>query len=151
MFGLFNGFSSNSGSGYIPEMEQTISQLERGSIVTKFSWRKRAEKKTLAIRRETRQIVWSRPSTSGSRPIYDGAVNMREVKEVRLGKNSKDFEKWPDDAKKHDFSKCFIVIYGPEFKLRVLSFAGKNSLFFSCKVGQMFSKEFGKFACKHDN
>lgn len=129
MFGLFNGFNSNSGSGYIPEMEQTISQLERGTLVTKFSWRKRAEKKTLAIRRETRQIVWTRPSTSGAKPIYDGAVSMREVKEVRLGKNSKDFEKWPDDAKKHDYSKCFIIIYGQEFKTRVLSFAGKFVVF----------------------
>lgn len=126
MFGLFNGtFSSPSGSGYIPEMEQIISQLERGTLVTKFSWRKKSERKTLAIRRETRQIVWSKTIT-GTKPAYDGAVDLREVKEIRIGKNSKDFEKWPEDTKKIENLKCFVVFYGSEFKLRVLSIAGEN-------------------------
>lgn len=57
-------------NGIIPEMEQIISQLERGTVVTKFFPRKRAEKKTLMIRRETRQIVWSRGATF--RP-FDGS------------------------------------------------------------------------------
>ena len=54
----------------IREMEQVISQLERGTVVTKFFQRRRPEKKTLLIRRETRQIVWSRSSTA--RP-FDGS------------------------------------------------------------------------------
>lgn len=57
-------------NGIIPEMEQIISQLERGTVVTKFFSRKRPEKKTLMIRRETRQIVWSRSATF--RP-FDGS------------------------------------------------------------------------------
>lgn len=57
-------------NGIIPEMEQIISQLERGTVVTKFFPRKRPEKKTLMIRRETRQIVWSRSTTF--RP-FDGS------------------------------------------------------------------------------
>lgn len=57
-------------NGIIPEMEQIISQLERGTVVTKFFSRKRPEKKTLMIRRETRQIVWSRSTTF--RP-FDGS------------------------------------------------------------------------------
>lgn len=101
-------------------MEQIISQLERGTLVTKFSWRKKAERKTLAIRRETRQIIWTRPATV-TKLAYDGAVDWAEIKEIRLGKNSKDFEKWPDDARKIENSKCFVVFYGSEFKLRVLS------------------------------
>uniref|UniRef100_A0A1Y1KG69 1-phosphatidylinositol 4,5-bisphosphate phosphodiesterase gamma n=1 Tax=Photinus pyralis TaxID=7054 RepID=A0A1Y1KG69_PHOPY len=121
MFGLFNGaFSSPSGSGYIPEMEQIISQLERGTLVTKFSWRRKAERKTLAIRRETRQVVWSK-TVSGVKPSFDGFVDLREIKEIRIGKNSKDFDKWPEDSKKIDNAKCFVVFYGSEFKLRVLS------------------------------
>lgn len=32
-------------NGIIPEMEQIISQLERGTVVTKFFSRKRPEKK----------------------------------------------------------------------------------------------------------
>nr|XP_022912015.1 1-phosphatidylinositol 4,5-bisphosphate phosphodiesterase gamma-1-like [Onthophagus taurus] len=120
MFPRYNGLSP--GMGYIPEMEQAIGQLERGTLVTKFSWRKKAEKKTLSIRRETREIVWCRTVT-GSKPSYEGSVHLREIKEVRLGKNSKDFEKWPDDAKKLDDIQCFVIFYGQEFKLRVLSFA----------------------------
>lgn len=125
MFGLFNGHFSTStgGAGYIPEMEQIISQLERGTIVTKFSARKKVERKTLQIRRDTRQVVWK--TMSGSKISYEGAVDLREIKEIRLGKNSKDFEKWPDDSKKIDTMKCFVIFYGFEFKLRVLSIAGK--------------------------
>jgi len=44
----------------IPEDEQIISLLERGTVVSKFYHRKRSEKKTLMLRRETRQLIWSR-------------------------------------------------------------------------------------------
>ncbi|XP_066587493.1 1-phosphatidylinositol 4,5-bisphosphate phosphodiesterase gamma-1 isoform X2 [Prorops nasuta] len=105
-------------NGIIPEMEQIISQLERGTIVTKFFPRKRPEKKTLMIKRETRQLVWSRSTTS--RP-FDGSVEIREVKEIRVGKHSKDFEKWPEDAKRIENLRCFVVYYGSEFRLKTLS------------------------------
>lgn len=111
-------------NGYIPEMETIISKLERGSAVIRFSYRKRPEKKTLLLRRETNQILWSR-STTSPRTSFDGAVDIREIKEIRLGKSSKDFDKWLDDSKKIESSKCFIVFYGSEFKLRTLSIAGK--------------------------
>lgn len=106
--------------GFIPEMEQIISQLERGTVVTKFYPRKRPERKTLMIRRETRQIVWSRAGTGRA---FEGAVDLWEVKEVRPGKNSKEFERWPDDAKKMENLKCFVVFYGSEFRLKTLSVA----------------------------
>nr|XP_033323937.1 1-phosphatidylinositol 4,5-bisphosphate phosphodiesterase gamma-1 isoform X2 [Megalopta genalis] len=105
-------------NGIIPEMEQVISQLERGTIVTKFFPRKRPEKKTLMIRRETRQIVWARSATF--RP-FDGSVEIREIKEIKVGKHSKDFEKWPEDAKRTENLKCFVVYYGSEFRLKTLS------------------------------
>ncbi|KAK9878390.1 hypothetical protein WA026_021698 [Henosepilachna vigintioctopunctata] len=120
MLNITNGtFSSCSGFGYIPEMEKIVSQLERGTIVRKFSWKKKSEGKKLAIRRETRQLVWSSGNSEGK--SNDGAINLREVKEVRLGKFSKDFDRWPDETKKIDDLKCFVVFYGSEFKLRVLS------------------------------
>lgn len=129
MFSLTNGmFSLSSGFGYITEMEQIISQLERGTLVTKFSWRKKAERKTLAIRRETQQLVWTR-ITSPTKAT-DGAIDLREIKEIRLGKCSKDFEKWPDETKKIENLKCFIIYYGSEFKLRVLSVVGEFYLYF---------------------
>lgn len=122
MFNIFNGGFSNSGSGYMLEMEQIISHLERGTSVTKFSWRKKAEPKVLRIRRETRQVVWSRPKAE--RAAFDGSIDLREIKEIRAGKCSKDFEKWPEDAKKVDNMRCFVVYYGSEFKLRMLSITG---------------------------
>lgn len=119
---FFNGaFSMISGAGYIPEMEQIISQLERGTLVTKFSSRKKPEVKKLQIRRETRQVVWTKTNTTSPKPTYDGAVDLREIKEIRLGKNSKDFEKFPDDIRKFETMRCFVVFYGSEFKLRSLS------------------------------
>ncbi|KAG5882921.1 hypothetical protein JTB14_023383 [Gonioctena quinquepunctata] len=110
-----------NGSGYIPEKEQIISQLERGTLVTKYSWRKKPERKTLAIRRETRQLIWTRPAPT-SKPAYEGEVDLCEVKEIRQGTCSKDFEKWPDESKKAE-NKCFVVFYGNEFNLTVLSVA----------------------------
>lgn len=60
-------------NGIIPEMEQIISQLERGTVVKKFFARKKFEKKTLMIRRETRQIVWAK--NPKARP-FDGHGNI---------------------------------------------------------------------------
>lgn len=129
-----NGISSRGQplGGYISENEHIVSQLERGTLITKFFPRKRPERKTLKLRRETSQLIWTRPSTTpnptGQKNTYEGAVEIREIKEIRLGKNSKDFEKWPDDSKKMENLKCFVVFYGSEFKLRTLSVAG-NLLF----------------------
>ncbi|XP_073973209.1 small wing phospholipase C gamma 1 isoform X2 [Rhodnius prolixus] len=103
-----------------PEMEQIISQLERGTIVTRFFPRKRPERKTLMIRRETSQIAWARSHTTKA---YDGTIEMREVKEIRLGRASKDFERWPEESKRIENQRCFVIIYGSEFKLKSLSIA----------------------------
>ncbi|PNF30464.1 1-phosphatidylinositol 4,5-bisphosphate phosphodiesterase gamma-1 [Cryptotermes secundus] len=117
MIGIPN---SNPLPGFITEMEQIISQLERGTVVTKFYPRKRPERKTLMIRRETRQVVWARTAATRT---FESAVDLREVKEIRVGKNSKDFERWPDDAKRMENMKCFVVFYGLEFRLKTLSIA----------------------------
>ncbi len=55
---------------------------------------------------------------------------MREVKEIRLGKYSKNFDKWPEESKKHDSMRCFVIFYGSEFKLKVFSVAGKRQNYF---------------------
>nr|CAD7405539.1 unnamed protein product [Timema cristinae] len=114
--GIPNGITSLG--SFIPEMEQIINQLERGTVVTKFFPRKRPERKTLMIRRETRQVVWARAATTRS---FEGAVDLREIKEIRMGKNSKDFEKWPEEAKRMENMRCFVVFYGLEFRLKTLS------------------------------
>jgi len=51
-------------------------------------------------------------------------VDLRLVKEIRPGKMSPDFEKWSEEARRHDTSCCFILFYGREFRLKTLSLAG---------------------------
>lgn len=52
MLSCFSTISTPS----LGEMEQTVCLLERGTIITKFYPRKRPEKKTLMLRRETKQV-----------------------------------------------------------------------------------------------
>ena len=69
IIGKMNDHRASTSSVSIPETELLISQLERGTVVTKFSYRKKPEKKNLTIRRETRQIVWQKTSKG----MVDGA------------------------------------------------------------------------------
>lgn len=108
----------------IHEADQLISQIERGSTILKFYPRKRPERRSLSVRRETHQIIWSRTGVS-IKNAYEGALDIRDIKEVRVGKASKHFERWPEEMKRLDSSKCFTIYYGTEFKLRAASLAGK--------------------------
>lgn len=117
--------SYNGGSDrLIHEADQLISYIERGSTVLKFYPRKRPERRTLSVLRETHQVIWYRCGAH-QRHAFEGTLDIRDVKEVRLGKSSKDFERWPEETKRLENSKCFTIYYGMEFKLRLASFAGK--------------------------
>lgn len=134
------GFSGGS-DRLIHEADQLISYIERGSTVQKFFPRKRPERRTLLVRRETHQVLWFRHGAP-QRNAYEGALDIRNIKEVRSGKSSKDFEKWPEESKRLENSKCFVIYYGTEFKLRSASFAGKqfnNSR--SCYVNNSFMRQ----------
>lgn len=52
------------------------------------------------------------------------SVDLRDIREIRRNKNSKDFDKWPEETKKIDTSLCFVILYGKEFRLKTLSLAG---------------------------
>lgn len=111
------------------ENEQICIFLERGTLITKYYQKKRPEKKYLSLRRETRQILvnpiaaasTASSANNASRNNYEFALELREVKEIRFGKNSKDFDKWKDDSSKVDSQKCFVISYGNEFKLKTFS------------------------------
>lgn len=60
-------------------------------------------------------------ASNASRNNYEFALELREVKEIRFGKNSKDFEKWKDESTKVDNQKCFVISYGSDFKLKTFS------------------------------
>ena len=66
MMAMPNGICS------ISDMEHKISQLERGCVVTVFFARRKPQSKTLQIRRETRQILWStaRSAVSTSKIMF---------------------------------------------------------------------------------
>ena len=51
------------------------------------------------------------------------AVDIREIKEVREGTESKDFERQQVELKKID-QFCFVIYYTSEFKVKTLSVAG---------------------------
>lgn len=53
-------------------------------------------------------------------------VDIMEIKEVRPGKNSKDFERAKAVRQKEDC--CFTVLYGSNFVLSTLSLAGEQTL-----------------------
>lgn len=61
------------------------------------------------------------------------AVDLREVKEVRPGRNSpsRDFDRWPDDARRFEENRCYVVYYGQDFRLKTLSIGGINNIFFN--------------------
>ena len=51
-------------------------------------------------------------------------MDIQEIKEVRRGISSKDFDHNPAFSKKLDPNSCLVIFYGMEFKLKTLSCAG---------------------------
>ncbi|XP_077635016.1 1-phosphatidylinositol 4,5-bisphosphate phosphodiesterase gamma-1 isoform X1 [Crocuta crocuta] len=77
----------------------------------------RPERKTFQVKLETRQITWSRGADK-----IEGAIDIREIKEIRPGKTSRDFDRYQEDpAFRTDQSHCFVILYGMEFRLKTLS------------------------------
>lgn len=52
-------------------------------------------------------------------------VSLLEIKDIRRGKNSKDFEEWCEESRRHDATVCFVLYYTSEFKYKTLSVAGE--------------------------
>ena len=97
-------------SAFLTEREIKIGHLERGSVITKYYVKKKPEKRMLAVRRETMLVVWYK--AINTRNMFEGAVDIREIKEIRKTKNSREFERWlgqtvPDP--KNSADKLFVV------------------------------------------
>lgn len=101
------------------EANQLVSIIERGSSVLIFKAKKRAERCLVLVQRETHQVIWSR-TTALLRQAHKRALDIIQIKEVRVGKSSKELLRWPEEIK-----NCFTIYYGTEFKLLSASFAGK--------------------------
>uniref|UniRef100_A0A8B9SH35 1-phosphatidylinositol 4,5-bisphosphate phosphodiesterase gamma n=1 Tax=Anas platyrhynchos TaxID=8839 RepID=A0A8B9SH35_ANAPL len=91
-----NGFLED-GRMEAGDMGRILRCLEMGTVLTLFYQKKsqRPERRTFQVKLETRQIIWSRTPEK-----VEGDIDIREIKEIRLGKNSRDFERYPEDARK---------------------------------------------------
>ncbi|XP_072412440.1 1-phosphatidylinositol 4,5-bisphosphate phosphodiesterase gamma-1 [Chiloscyllium punctatum] len=111
-----------------PQIAELCRSLEVGTVMTVFYSKKsqRPERRTLQVKLETRQIIWNR----GAEKV-EGEIDIREIKEIRSGRNSRDFERYQDDAARSDISRsdlahCFVILYGMEFRLKTLSLAATS-------------------------
>ncbi|XP_060545638.1 1-phosphatidylinositol 4,5-bisphosphate phosphodiesterase gamma-1 isoform X1 [Pantherophis guttatus] len=58
-------------------------------------------------------------SSDLKRPSY---LDIREIQEIRQGKNSRDFDRYQEDSCfRPEQSHCFVILYGMEFRLKTLS------------------------------
>ncbi|KAJ8398661.1 hypothetical protein AAFF_G00421890 [Aldrovandia affinis] len=86
--------------------------LEMGIVMTVF--RQRAERLSVQVIMETRQVAWTRTADK-----TEGVLDLHEIREVRPGRNSKDFDRFKDC--KHENRTCFTILYGSQFVLNTLS------------------------------
>jgi len=105
-------------------MDHLLHQLDQGSVLTKLFSKGKPEKRSFHLRRETQQLIWILP-VSG-RTQLEGAIDLRVVKEVRIGKGGKLFDKWSDDVRKVDPRQCFVILYGSTFRLKTVSCCGTS-------------------------
>ncbi|XP_041417000.1 1-phosphatidylinositol 4,5-bisphosphate phosphodiesterase gamma-2-like isoform X2 [Xenopus laevis] len=53
------------------------------------------------------------------------SVDIREIKEIRASKNSRDFDQYQEDPTvRLEQAHCFVILYGTEFRLKTLSLQG---------------------------
>ncbi|XP_052040133.1 1-phosphatidylinositol 4,5-bisphosphate phosphodiesterase gamma-1 [Apodemus sylvaticus] len=121
MAGVATPCANGCGPGTPSEAEvlHLCRSLEVGTVMTLFYSKKsqRPERKTFQVKLETRQITWSRGADK-----IEGSIDIREIKEIRPGKTSRDFDRYQEDpAFRPDQSHCFVILYGMEFRLKTLS------------------------------
>ncbi|XP_029009964.1 1-phosphatidylinositol 4,5-bisphosphate phosphodiesterase gamma-2-like [Betta splendens] len=88
--------------------------LEMGVVMTVF--RQKAERLMVHVIMETRQVAWTRTADR-----TDGVLDLCEIREIRAGRNAKDFERFKDGKDRHDDNTCFTIFYGSQFVLSSLS------------------------------
>uniref|UniRef100_A0A8C7TI35 1-phosphatidylinositol 4,5-bisphosphate phosphodiesterase gamma n=1 Tax=Oncorhynchus mykiss TaxID=8022 RepID=A0A8C7TI35_ONCMY len=103
------------------EMNNLYRDLELGTVLTLFYSKKsqRPERRTFQVKLETRTIIWTRGTDK-----IEGEIDIREIKEIRAGQKSRDFERYVEDSTARlDQAHCFVILHGTEFRLKALSLA----------------------------
>uniref|UniRef100_A0A8C7T9G9 1-phosphatidylinositol 4,5-bisphosphate phosphodiesterase gamma n=1 Tax=Oncorhynchus mykiss TaxID=8022 RepID=A0A8C7T9G9_ONCMY len=105
-----------SQQGELTEYKKSLIKrdLEMGIVMTVF--RQKVERLTVQVIMETRQVAWTRTADKN-----DGVLDLSEIREIRPGRNSKDFERFRDGRDKHDDNTCFTIFYGSQFVLNTIS------------------------------
>ncbi|XP_069822255.1 1-phosphatidylinositol 4,5-bisphosphate phosphodiesterase gamma-2 isoform X1 [Dendropsophus ebraccatus] len=101
----------------LPEYEksQIKRTLELGTVMTIYNYKtSKPERRTVQVIMETFQVAWSKTADK-----LEGFLDLTEIKEIRLGKNCKDFERGKASRLKEDC--CFTIFYGSQFVLNTLS------------------------------
>lgn len=101
----------------LPEYEksQIKRTLELGTVMTVFNYKKsQPERRTIQVIMETFQVAWSKTADK-----LEGFLDLSEIKEIRQGKNCKDFERGKASRLKEEC--CFTIFYGNQFVLNTLS------------------------------
>uniref|UniRef100_A0A8C6UXY5 1-phosphatidylinositol 4,5-bisphosphate phosphodiesterase gamma n=1 Tax=Neogobius melanostomus TaxID=47308 RepID=A0A8C6UXY5_9GOBI len=93
---------------------QVKRDLEMGVVMTVF--RQKVERLTVQVIMETQQVAWTRTAERN-----EGVLDLCEIREIRPGRNSKDFERFKDGKDKHDENTCFTIFYGSQFVLSTFS------------------------------
>ncbi|XP_046895534.1 LOW QUALITY PROTEIN: 1-phosphatidylinositol 4,5-bisphosphate phosphodiesterase gamma-1 [Hypomesus transpacificus] len=121
------GFFSNGPVPWIEndtEINNLYRDLELGTVLTLFYSKKsqRPERRTFQVKLETRTIIWTRGTDK-----IEGEIDIREIKEIRPGQKSRDFERYVEDsAGRLDQAHCFVILHGTEFRLKALSLAATS-------------------------
>uniref|UniRef100_A0A674D4Y4 1-phosphatidylinositol 4,5-bisphosphate phosphodiesterase gamma n=1 Tax=Salmo trutta TaxID=8032 RepID=A0A674D4Y4_SALTR len=106
------------------EMNNLYRDLELGTVLTLFYSKKsqRPERRTFQVKLETRTIIWTRGTDK-----IEGEIDIREIKEIRAGQKSRDFERYVEDSTARlDQAHCFVILHGTEFRLKALSLAATS-------------------------
>uniref|UniRef100_A0A671L5N5 Phosphoinositide phospholipase C n=1 Tax=Sinocyclocheilus anshuiensis TaxID=1608454 RepID=A0A671L5N5_9TELE len=109
--------AGHSQQGDLTEYKKSLIKrdLEMGIVMTVY--RQRMERLTVQVIMETRQVAWTRTANK-----TEGVLDLFEIREVRPGKNSKDFDRFKDSKDKYtDPNSCFTIFYGSQFVLNTLS------------------------------
>jgi len=102
---------------------ETIRKLEYGLIFNKLDYKGKSERRLFTIQLDLNRIVW----ISGKEEVK-GTINLKDIKEIRLGKYSKTFDKWGEEIKKCDPDQLFAILYGKKFRLKELMCIGKYDI-----------------------
>lgn len=115
------------------EIPQILHALDQGTVMIRFFRRRgtRPEKRIFCLKTDTFEIL-QYPLHRGRLTLSEETINIREIKEVRQGTISRDFERQGEELKRMEQGSgteistfCFVIYYGTDFKLKTLSVAAQ--------------------------